>query len=98
MKAMEPKKAKEPVTKTEEKQVVPTAGAFEASKHTVEVLQKFADTLPIPCANQVLQIGLLLLPTYEVRSPETLFTVGILLTSIVNTGSHLDRSTRQGTN
>jgi hypothetical protein len=41
--------------------------AFEATKHTIEVLQKFADALPIPCANQVLQIGLLLLTTYEVR-------------------------------
>jgi hypothetical protein len=70
-KVEEPTKAKEPVSKTEEKQVVPTAGtyAFEASKQTIEVIQKFGDALPIPCANQVLQIGLLLLTTYEVRLP-----------------------------
>lgn len=48
--------------------VVPTTGdyAFEASKQTIEILQKFGDALPLPGANQVLEIGLLILTTYEV--------------------------------
>ncbi|KAG8835033.1 hypothetical protein FRC17_005655 [Serendipita sp. 399] len=48
----------------------PTAGAyaFEAGKQTVELLQRFANALPIPCANEVLEVALLLMNTYEASS------------------------------
>lgn len=60
-------------TKTEapgSRQVTPTTGAyaFEASQQTIQILQKFADALPVPCANQVLGLGLMILTTYEVGS------------------------------
>ncbi|KAG8818483.1 hypothetical protein FRC19_010609 [Serendipita sp. 401] len=45
----------------------PSAGtyAFEAGKQTIEVLQRFANMLPVPCANEVLEVALLLMTTYE---------------------------------
>ncbi|KAG8812302.1 hypothetical protein FRC18_003014 [Serendipita sp. 400] len=41
------------------------AYAFEAGKQTIEVLQRFANMLPVPCANEVLEVALLLMTTYE---------------------------------
>ncbi|KAG8825968.1 hypothetical protein FRC18_010178 [Serendipita sp. 400] len=45
----------------------PSAGtyAFEAGKQTIEVLQRFSNALPIPCANEVLEVALHLMTTYE---------------------------------
>lgn len=60
------RKPKKPKEKRKGSQVVPDY-TFEASKQTIEILQKFGDILPVPCANQVLEIGLALLTTYEVR-------------------------------
>ncbi|KAG9020650.1 hypothetical protein FS842_007155, partial [Serendipita sp. 407] len=42
-----------------------TTYAFEAGRQTIEVLQRFANALPVPCANEVLEIALLLMTTYE---------------------------------
>ncbi|KAG8781488.1 hypothetical protein FRC20_008670 [Serendipita sp. 405] len=39
--------------------------AFEDGRQTIEILQKFANALPVPCANEVLEIALLLMNTYE---------------------------------
>ncbi|KAG8835043.1 hypothetical protein FRC17_005665 [Serendipita sp. 399] len=39
--------------------------AFSAGKQTIEVLQKFANSLPVPCANEALQVALLMMTTYE---------------------------------
>ncbi|KAG8815877.1 hypothetical protein FRC19_000707 [Serendipita sp. 401] len=45
----------------------PSAGtyAFKAGRQAIEILQKFANALPVPCANEVLEIALLLMNTYE---------------------------------
>ncbi|KAG8820582.1 hypothetical protein FRC19_008749 [Serendipita sp. 401] len=39
--------------------------AFEAGKQTVEVLQRFTNMLPVPCANEVLEVALILMTAYE---------------------------------
>ncbi|KAG8805159.1 hypothetical protein FRC18_006822, partial [Serendipita sp. 400] len=45
----------------------PSAGtyAFEAGRQKIEILQKFTNALPVPCANEVLEIALLLMNTSE---------------------------------
>jgi hypothetical protein len=50
-------------------QVVPSSGAyaFEASKQTIQILQRFGNLLPVPCANEALELALLLMTAYEVR-------------------------------
>ena len=52
-------------------QVAPPTAAeytFAAGKQTLEILQRFSQSLPIPCANEALELALLLMTTYEVRS------------------------------
>ncbi|KAG8840125.1 hypothetical protein FRB91_006527, partial [Serendipita sp. 411] len=41
------------------------AYAFEAGKNTIEILKRFSNLLPVPCANEVLEVALLLMTTYE---------------------------------
>lgn len=45
-----------------------TEYAFEIGKKTLEILQMFSQLLPIPCANEVLDLALFLMKTYEVRA------------------------------
>ena len=44
-----------------------TEYAFAAGKQTLEILQRFSHSLPIPCANEALELALFLLTTYEVH-------------------------------
>ena len=50
-------------------EVLPSSGAyvFEASKQTIQILRRFGNLLPVPCANEALELALLLMTTYEVR-------------------------------
>jgi hypothetical protein len=52
----------------EQTQVVPSSSAFafEAGKQRIQVLQRFGNMLP--CANEDLELALLLMTTYEVKS------------------------------
>ncbi|KAF8722322.1 hypothetical protein AX14_009900 [Amanita brunnescens Koide BX004] len=42
-----------------------TEYAFVAGKQTLELLQRFSQLLPVPCANEALELALLLMTTYE---------------------------------
>ena len=42
--------------------------ALAAGKQTLQILQRFSNMLPIPCANEALELALLLMTTYEVRT------------------------------
>ena len=64
-------RSREPLEKTlgrESSEVVPSSGAyaFEAGKQTIQILQRFGNLLPVPCANEALELALLLMTTYEV--------------------------------
>ncbi|KAF8702318.1 hypothetical protein AX14_014442 [Amanita brunnescens Koide BX004] len=39
--------------------------ALAAGKQTLQILQRFSNMLPIPCANEALELALLLMTTYE---------------------------------
>jgi hypothetical protein len=68
-----------------------TEYAFEAGKQTLEILQRFANMLPIPCANEALELALLLMTTYEVRSNIRKF-LEKSVTNVMDLGSHRGRA------
>ena len=68
-----------------------TEYAFVAGKQTLELLQRFSQLLPIPCANEALELALLLMTTYEVRS-NTRKCLEKLITNVRELGCHLGRA------
>ena len=67
-----------------------TEYAFEAGKQTLEILQRFSNMLPIPCANEALELALLLMTTYEVSGTRKCLEKSVA--NVIALGCHIDRA------
>ena len=72
---------------------VATEYAFAVGKQTLEILQRFSKSLPIPCANLALELSLSLMTTYEVRS-DIRKCLEKLSTNVRELGCHPGRAAR----